>query len=544
MTQAGRSHWVDETLGRLSLEQKVGQLLVPYVTGARADSVAPENRERFGVDTPAEAIRALQPGGVIYFGWSGNVDHPDQIAALSRDLQDAAFDDHGPGVGLMIATDQETGNVVRLREPVTQFPGAMALGATGNPQASFDCYRITGRELRAVGINADYAPDGDVNINPAKPIIGVRSFGSDPAQVSAHVVASIRGLQEGAGISASIKHFPGHGDTATDSHSELPVITHDLLTWQRVDAPPFRAATAAGVDLIMSAHLSFPILDPSGDPATLSHPVITGLLRDELGFTGVITTDALDMKGVRTRYSDGEIAIRAIEAGIDQLLDPPSPMLARDAVVAAVRDGRLTEDRIEQSVRRILALKARRGYGSAPDPDQQGLDIIGSDDHRATAAGIARDAITIVRDQYGSIPLARGSVLVTGWGDQAVPGLAAGLGQDRMVESLITGAEPDEDGIDQAVRRAAAVDQVVLITSSAWRYPGQATLAARLAAAGRPPIVVSARDPYDLFVLPERASLITGYSATPATIDAIAAVLLARQPALGHLPVEFRHHAG
>lgn len=549
VADSAQEQWIDGVLGRLTLEQLVGQLLVPYVTGATIDTAAPENRDRFGVDTPAEVIRSLQPGGVIYFAWSGNVDRPEQTAALSQGLQRVALDDHGPGIGLMIATDQENGIVVRLREPVTQFPGAMALGAIAyehdrEPARSRDCYRITGRELRAVGINADYAPDGDVNLNPANPVIGVRSFGSDPAAVSAHVVASIRGLQEDAGISAAVKHFPGHGDSAVDSHSDLPVITHDRRTWERVDAPPFRAAIAAGVDLVMSAHLSFPAFDPTGDPATLSRPVITGLLREELGYQGVITTDALDMQGVRTRYPDGEVAVRAIEAGIDQLLDPPQPVVARDALVQAVREGRLSEQRIVESVRRILAVKWKRGYATAADPDRPAMSIIGSDDHRRVAASIAREAITIVRDEGGLIPITARSVLATGWGETAVPRLAAALrdpttasGPER-VEELITGAEPSDGVIEEAVARAGGVDRVVMITSSAWRDSRQQALAAALAAVDPGLVVVSGRDPYDLPVLPETATLITGYSSIPATIDAVAEVLLGRQPAPGRLPVE------
>lgn len=533
------SDWVDEQLGRLSLEQQVGQLLVPYVTGPSVDAAAPENRERFGVDTPAEVIRSLQPGGVIYFAWSHNVDHPERTAALSAGLQQAALDDHGPGVGLMIATDQENGIVVRLREPVTQFPGAMALGATGDPALSRASYRVTGRELRAVGINADYAPDADVNVNPANPVIGVRSFGSDPARVADHVVASIRGLQDDAGISASVKHFPGHGDTAVDSHHDLPVITHDHEIWRRVDAPPFRAAIAAGVDLIMSAHLSCPVFDPSGDPATLSRAVITGLIREELGFTGVITTDALDMQGVRTRYPDGEIAVRAIEAGIDQLLDPPQPVVARDALVQAVREGRIGEQRIAESVRRILALKLRRGYALGADPELPDRSVIGSEDHRDTAARIARAAITVVRDA-GDLPLGDGSLLVTGWGETAVPVLAEALrtGRSGPVQELITGAEPDDVMIKDAVGRAAGTDRVVLITSSAWRDERQQALAAAIVKANPRLVVVSARDPYDLRVLPPDTTLITGYSAIPVTMRAVAEVLLGSRPTTGRLPVE------
>src|SRR6478735_9221007 len=317
------SDQIDATIATMSLEQKVGQLFVPYVTGGTADTVSAENRTRFGVDTPAQAVAKFHLGGVIYFAWSANTDNPAQIAALSNGLQRANAA-AGNTVPLSVATDQETGLVSRVGPPATVFPGAMALGAARDPKLTYDTYEITGEELRAIGINTDYAPDADVNINPANPVIGVRSFGSRPGLVAELVSAAVEGLQ-GARVSATAKHFPGHGDTGEDSHTSLPVIRHTRPQWEEIDAPPFRAAIEAGVDAIMTAHISFPAFEPTGDPSTLNNNVLTGLLRRELGFQGVIATDSLRMAGVRELYGDAEIPVRALEAGADVLLDPPQP---------------------------------------------------------------------------------------------------------------------------------------------------------------------------------------------------------------------------
>jgi beta-N-acetylhexosaminidase len=366
--------WVDNTIAAMTLEQKVGQLFVAYVTGSSADQASAENVARFGVGTPAEAVARFHLGGVIYFAWSGNVSTPVQIAALSNGLQRANTVAGGP-VPLSVATDQETGASVRIGPPASVFPEAIELAAADDPEATRRTYAIIGRELRALGITTDYAPVADVNINPENPVIGVRSFGADPDLVARHVAAAVHGLQSAA-VSATAKHFPGHGDTAEDSHTALPVVDHDKEQWARVDAPPFRAAVAAGVDAIMTAHLSFPALDPSGGPATLSREVINGLLRDELGYSGVIVTDSLRMAGVRTRHPDEEIPIRAIEAGADVLLDPPQPDVQIRSVIEAVRAGRLTEQRIDDSVRRILIMKWDRGVVEQPYADEAAIEMI------------------------------------------------------------------------------------------------------------------------------------------------------------------------
>lgn len=289
-------------IDQMTLREKVGQMFVPYVYGESAGTTAPAdisaNRTLYGVDNATQLIDKYRPGGIIYFSWSNNVNNPRQIAGLSNGIQRAAMGQPGM-IPMLISADQEQGVVVRVDEPATQFPGAMALGATRNTESARTAAVITGRELRAIGINQDFAPVADVNVNPKNPVIGVRSFGSDPSLVSGMVAAQVRGYQQDANISATAKHFPGHGDTAVDSHYGLPVITHNRSKLESVDLPPFRAAIGSGVDAIMSAHIVVPALDDSGRPATLSRPILTGLLRNELGYDGLIVTDALTMEGVR-----------------------------------------------------------------------------------------------------------------------------------------------------------------------------------------------------------------------------------------------------
>ena len=540
------SRWVQKTLQQMTLEQKVGQLFVPYVTGGTADTAAPENLERFGVATPAEAVEKLHLGGVIYFAWSGNTQDPEQIARLSNGLQQAALTPTGrgrhrtPAIPLTIATDQETGIVARVGPPATQFPGAMALGAGRDRRATRDTYAITGTELRAIGINTDYAPDADVNVNPANPVIGVRSFSSRPELVAEHVAAAVRGLQSDGSVSAVAKHFPGHGDTGTDSHSDLPVITHDRAEWERIDAPPFKAAIAAGVDSIMTAHISFPEFEPNGDPSTLSKKVLTGLLREELGFRGVIATDSLRMEGVRKKYSDAEIAIRAVEAGADVLLDPQQPVVQYQAVLDAVQDGRLSERRIDASVRRILTMKQERGVVDDPMVKVKRVArTVGIPAHLARAQQITDATPTLVTDDADLLPLPSGSTLVTGFGATGVPLLSQKLtARGHRSEGFATGSTPTEATIDDAVARAAAHDTVVVMTSSATRSPAQQALVAALQKTGKPVLVVAVANPYDISVLPGVQSYLATYSTTPVALESVARLLDGAITPRGKLPVD------
>ncbi|WP_417398528.1 glycoside hydrolase family 3 protein [Glycomyces mayteni] len=533
---------VGELLASMSLEDKVGQLFMVYVHGESADTADPDavasNLERLGAENGAAFVAAYRPGGVIYFDWANGLADPEQVARLSNGLQDAS------AVPLLIATDQEYGSVVRIGEPATQFPGAMPLGATRDTAAAEEAARIAGAELRAMGLNHNFAPDADVNVDPANPVIGVRSFGSDPDLVADFAAAQVRGYQAG-GVAVSAKHFPGHGDTSTDSHADLPVITHTAEEWEAVDAPPFKAAIAAGTDMVMSAHLQFPALDDSLKPATLSPPILTGLLRERLGFTGVVVTDALDMQGVRTEYGDDRVPVLALLAGADLLLMPPDFPLAHRAVLDAVAAGELTEERIDESVRRILDLKHSRGIVDDPEADEgAAAEAVGTDANRAAAEDIADRSVTLLAND-GTLPLASGSVLVTGWGENTTQRLAAALSANGFqAEALTTGDDPDADAVAAAVAAAAGRDLVVVATRNVRAGSPQADLVAALLDGAAPVVTAAVGTPYDAAQLPGANASLAAYSYAAPSLAALAKVIAGAVEPTGTLPVDVPSASG
>jgi beta-N-acetylhexosaminidase len=529
-----------ETLEGMTLEDKVGQLFMVYVHGEAADTDHPDavasNLERLGAENGAAFVASYKPGGIIYFDWANfnsadGLTDPEQIAALSSGLQDAAE------VPLLIATDQEYGTVVRIGEPATQFPGSMSLGATRDAEAARRAAEVAGAELRAMGLNQNFAPDADVNVDPANPVIGVRSFGSDPALVAELVAAQIDGYHDG-GVAVSAKHFPGHGDTGTDSHVGLPVITHTAEEWERIDAPPFIAAIEAGADLIMTAHLQFPALDESLTPATLSAPILTGLLREKLGFEGVIVTDSLEMQGVRTEYGDDRVPVMALQAGADMLLMPPDFPLAYDAVLTAVSAGELTEERIDESVKRLLLLKYRLGLASESRAESDGPETVGADEHRQVAADIADRSITLLAND-GTLPLAAGSVLVTGWGENTTARLTEALNDAGLqAEALVTGDEPNADQIKAAVAAAAGCDLVVVSTYNVKAGGAQANLVAELLKSGVPVVAAAVGTPYDAAHLGAVNASLATYSYTETSLASLAKVIAGAVEPSGKLPVD------
>ncbi|MEU4350889.1 glycoside hydrolase family 3 protein [Streptomyces sp. NPDC023838] len=539
-------------VSRMSLAEKVGQLFVMRVYGHSA--TAPDqadidaNMSEMGVRTAAELIAKYHVGGIIYFTWAHNTRDPHQIAGLSNGIQRAGLAQPTP-VPLLIATDQEHGIVCRVGYPATLFPGAMALGAGGSARDARTVGRVAGAELRALGIRQNYSPDADVNVNPANPVIGVRSFGADPAAVARMVAAEVRGYQE-AGIAATAKHFPGHGDTTVDSHTGIPVITHTREEWERLDAPPFRAAVAAGIDSVMTAHIQFPALDATNDPATLSHPILTGILREELGYRGVIVTDSLGMQGVRDKYGDDRVPVLALKAGADQLLNPPDLAVAWNGVMAAVTSGEISEARLDESILRILALKERRGLFSHPYVSRSGVDrVVGTRPHLAAADAVAERTTTLLANAGGLLPLSRRrhrNVLVVG-ADPASPSgttgpptavLAKALNElGFTATALPTGTLPSQAQIDAAVAAARGRDAVVVGTYNAGAGGAQARLVAALGATGVPVVHLAIRNPYDIAHLSGYAASLATYSWTDVELRAAVRVLAGRAEPAGRLPV-------
>ncbi|MEV2243781.1 glycoside hydrolase family 3 protein [Streptomyces sp. NPDC049970] len=541
-------------IARMSLEEKVGQLFVMRVYGHSA--TAPDqadidaNLDEIGVRTAAELISTYHVGGIIYFAWAHNTRDPHQIADLSNGIQRAGLAGRTP-LPLLVSTDQEHGIVCRVGEPATLLPGAMALGAGGSRSDTRRAGLIAGAELAAMGINQNYAPDADVNVNPANPVIGVRSFGSDPESVAGMVAAQVKGYQ-GAGIASTAKHFPGHGDTSTDSHTGLPVISHTREQWAQLDAPPFRAAVAAGIDSIMTAHIVVPALDASEDPATLSHPILTGILREELGYDGVVVTDALGMEGVRTKYGDERVPVLALLAGVDQLLNPPDLKVAWNAVLNAVKGGEISEARIEESILRILRLKTKLGLFRDPYVTHRGVDrTVGVRSHLAAADRIAERTTTLLANEGSLLPLSRRShrnLLVVG-ADPASPSGTTGPPTTTLADAfeelgytataLSTGTAPTAAKIAEAVAAAEGKDAVVVGTYNVSATSSQRTLVAALTATGVPVITLAIRNPYDIAQLAGTgyAASLTAYSWTDVELRAAARVIAGRAEPVGRLPV-------
>jgi beta-glucosidase-like glycosyl hydrolase/CubicO group peptidase (beta-lactamase class C family) len=393
--------WIEQTLARLTLREKVGQMTSAWVLGDYTSTSDPSY---------VEVRRWVEQDGVG--GITMSLGTPIEVAAKLNDLQRLAR------IPMLVHSDLEP-NLGRLEGGIfapytygagsaTVIPANMAIGATGDTSLARRAGEIIGREAMAVGINTVFAPTVDVNNNPANPVINTRSFGEDPAAVAAMSAAFVRGVQS-AGAVATAKHFPGHGDTDTDSHLALPVVKSTRARLDQVELMPFRAAIAAGVQAIMSAHIALPAIGQDNAPATLRKDVITGLLRDTLGFTGVAYTDALSMEGIGGGYTVEKSAVAAVKAGADVLLKPTDIRRAIDAVVAAVESGEIPMARIDASVRRLLEMKLRVGVIQQPFVSLETLrDSVGAAAHRKFAAEIAERAITLVRDRGALVPMARG----------------------------------------------------------------------------------------------------------------------------------------
>jgi beta-N-acetylhexosaminidase len=529
-------------LARMTIDQKIGQLFETYAYGSSATDVTPAeakaNQALYGVNTPAEVVAKYHLGAIIYFAWTDSLQDPTQIANLSNGLQQAAA---GSGdAPLLISTDQEGGNVTRIGQPpFAVSPGNMALGATFSPGDSYDMSHVTGEQLKAVGINVDDAPVSDVNTNPQNAADGPRSFGDRAGHVAAMVGASVSGYQD-AGIAATAKHFPGLGSTTTNTDNGVATSDETVQEIQRNDLPPFRTAIADGVDVIMAAHIIMPALDPSMAPASVSKPIVTGLLRDQLHYNGVVVTDSLGAAALDNIPTD-QRALQALEAGDDQLLMPEHLGASIDAIRQAVQSGQVSLARVDQSVLRILELKQKLGlFQNALVDASAAASSVGTPAQLATAARAGRDSITLVRNDAGTLPLADGSgkkVLVTGWGAGTTQTLTNSIATHGVTaQRLYTGTSPSQSAIDASVSAAKSSDYVVVATDNAWGNTAQQSQVQQLLATGTPVIVVAFGGPYDLAYFPGAQTYIAAYGYQPPSLDALVADLFGAQPQ-GHLPV-------
>lgn len=541
------SLWVEQVLAGLSLSEKAGQLIMPWVGGEYAAVGSPEYEQvRKWVDDD-------KVGGLVM-----SIGMPLSYAAKLNEMQRHAK------IPLLITSDMENGSGMRMGNIYafpsllpqgggTVFPPVMSLGAIGSPELAFQLGRVLGREARAVGVHVTNGPVLDVNSNPLNPIINTRSFGEDPAAVSALATAYIRGARS-AGLMTTGKHFPGHGDTGTDSHIDLPVITADREHLNRVDFPPFQAAIKEGIDGIMTAHIAvIGVLGPDAPPATLSPVFMTQILRDELGFRGLLFTDAMTMGGVSRKYGATEPLIMALNAGADILLMPHGVTEAIETVVNGVQTGRIKQSRIDDAVRLILTTKAKAGLIDGRLVSLEAVDsIVNIPEHAAIAKEIAERSITLARDNSNIVPLGvedKRILSITYAGSFDVlagrmfnEDLAAG---GKSVRRVAVDARTGE--AEWAALRASA-DSFDVVLASAYVVPVESSGSIQIrggfpgfvesvAASGKRIAAISFGSPYLLSSFPSVPTYMLAWGGAPLSQRAAAQAILGNNAISGHLPV-------
>jgi beta-N-acetylhexosaminidase len=519
----------------LTLEQAVGQQFLLSFDGTD--------------EIPQELTHILQRqhvGGVILFRHK-NMSTLPRLRALIASLQTIARDSGQPP--LLIAVDQEGGQLMAIGDG-TPFPGNMALGATRSEKLAYSTGRALGRELSSLGINVDFAPVCDVNNNPRNPVIGTRSFGEDPRLVAKLSAAMIRGLQS-AGVAATAKHFPGHGDTAADSHRGAPVLKHDRRRIHSLELVPFRSAIQSNVRLVMPGHIIMPALNGGSAkvPATVSPEVLHGLLRRKMQFKDVVVSDALDMHALEQGPGYVAEAMAAVHAGIDLLLfnhglERVEPAWAN--LVQAIRRGLLSEQAARASAKRILDLKKWIAKQAHCQPQ-----VVGCQEHQQLARQIAWQSVTLVRNDAGELPLrvspqTRLAVAVP-VPDDLTPadtssyitiGLADPLRRYHdTVEAFNFRVQPEPAEISQLCEKLKSFDVLIVGTINAAEHRGQAELVKKLIGQSRRLITVALRMPYDLAAYPAARTHICTYSILPPAMEALADAIFGRIPFSGVLPV-------
>ncbi|HYY54457.1 MAG TPA: glycoside hydrolase family 3 N-terminal domain-containing protein [Candidatus Dormibacteraeota bacterium] len=516
-------------LERATLEDQVAQLLMPDASAK--NPIEPQ-------------LAALPFGGFLV--QRSLARKPAALAAAVRDAQARVAN----GIPLFIGADQEGGHVAFMREGATEVPSNMGLAATGSSASAAEAAGLLAAELGIVGVNWTFAPVTDVNVNPDNPVIGVRAYSDDPETVGAFAAAAIQGFQSG-GVLACAKHFPGHGDTHLDSHIALPVVTSDRETLERVHIAPFRAAIGAGVASVMTAHIRVTALDPER-VATLSAPILTGVLREGLAFDGLIVTDAMEMHGVASEWSPEDAAVETVRAGADVIL-PGSPLekilRVHAALVRAVRGGTIPEPRFREALARIARVKA--SLVSTADPDRAERELA-APERVERALELARRSITLVRDDVGALPLpvdigdrlvvlapvGTKRTMMETWHAQPcalgeeLAAFAPGL-VDVQLEYPLSSQERA-----RALKATERAEVVVVGTLNAALDPEQVSLIEDLAErSSAHVVVVSLRAPYDLRRLPWVRTFLAAYTTARPALRATAEALVGRIPTSGRLPV-------
>jgi beta-N-acetylhexosaminidase len=529
----------------LSIRQKIGQLMVFGFQGDHSSNIS---------DDIKYLIETYHVGGLILFG--RNISKPVDILDLTASLQKFAKKS-GQTSPLLICIDQENGMVRRLGEGTTSFPGAMLLAATGDEELTYEVGRATARELKALGINWNLAPVVDINNNPHNPVIGVRSFGETAGSVSRFAKASMQGMQS-EGVITTLKHFPGHGDTHVDSHLALPVITHSLESLERLELVPFKKCMEEGADTVMSAHVYFPALETQENrPATMSHKVITDLLRNKLGFNGVVTTDCMEMNAISDTIGTARGAVEAIKAGVDLIMISHLPSLqieTIEAIAKAVENGEIPESRIDESLKRVQQLKET--YFSWSDLNLEDMDlvvpdVVGCNEHVELAKTAFRKGITVVNDEENILPLSMNQdhKLMVIYPTSSYLTLVeeeryAKNDLGRIVQDFDPSAkiyqisnEPTLEEIETIIVHSKDFDTVIVGTLSALKSKGQTSLLKKLVKKQKRVVVLAMRNPYDLAIVPDVAVYISTYEFSANALQMAVKALYGQEVVTGTLPI-------
>ena len=493
----------------MTLEQKIGQMIMAGFPSDRLD------------DHIKEIIKKYHIGNIILF--ARNVKGKVDLANLNRSIQE--YEIENTSIPAFISIDQEGGMVTRIYEGATFMPGNMAVAAGGSLEAAYKEGRIAGEELRALGINVNIAPVLDVNNNPENPVIGVRSYGDDPEKVAGFGSNYIRGLEN-----------------------------YSMERLQKIELYPFKEAISAGVDAIMTAHILFTAIENRKIPATLSYKVLTNLLRESMGFKGIIMTDCMEMKAISTYFGTSKAAVMAVKAGADIICISHTLSLqieSCNAIKEAVLNGEIAEKRIDESVDRIINMKRKYNLFENPYPDMQKVDkMVGCADHREFAKSISSRSITLVKDKKRLIPVKYKNIVsistepaaLTGADDTIIKKetFCKAVKEELGGEAYVMLLDPDDDAIKNMVEMCKGADVVIIGTYNANLNKGQAKLVNKINRINGNTIVVSLRNPYDIMVFDDVPAYICAYEYTKLSLKSVIDVLKGRQKAVGSLPVKIR----